>query len=265
MDSRSNTIANHFDKICLVLESLGYLAGDGGYQVSEQGRMLARIYAELDLVAAECIRAGVFADLTHPQLAAVLASLVFEARRADEAHRPRMPDARSNAAMTEVRRIWREISLVERDARLDEIFDALPHPVWPSYFSKLVALMGALAVLLLVAMGTGIAVQLAHGYHRLQLGLYVATLFGTERTEIVDWYHASEHVWTLAKALHGEDAPATQAWATTGLAHLWQGGPKQLLAWFDASQLINKVTLDATDPISLQTDFKKCAVKIVKA
>ncbi|MBY0236366.1 MAG: periplasmic nitrate reductase subunit alpha, partial [Burkholderiaceae bacterium] len=34
--------------------------------------------------------------------------------------------------------------------------------------------------------------------------------------------------------------------------------------WFDASQLINKLTLDATDPISLQTDFKKCAVKITK-
>ena len=34
--------------------------------------------------------------------------------------------------------------------------------------------------------------------------------------------------------------------------------------WFDASQLINKVTLDATDPISYQTDFKKCAVKITK-
>jgi len=33
--------------------------------------------------------------------------------------------------------------------------------------------------------------------------------------------------------------------------------------WFDASQLINKVTLDATDPISKQTDYKKCAVKIV--
>ncbi|WP_417462585.1 periplasmic nitrate reductase subunit alpha [Kordiimonas sp.] len=32
--------------------------------------------------------------------------------------------------------------------------------------------------------------------------------------------------------------------------------------WFDASQLINKVTLDATDPISKQTDFKKCAVRI---
>jgi nitrate reductase NapA len=34
--------------------------------------------------------------------------------------------------------------------------------------------------------------------------------------------------------------------------------------WFDSSQLINKLTLDATDPISLQTDFKKCACKVVK-
>ncbi len=32
--------------------------------------------------------------------------------------------------------------------------------------------------------------------------------------------------------------------------------------FFDANKLINKVTLDATDPISKQTDFKKCAVKI---
>ncbi|WP_337244554.1 periplasmic nitrate reductase subunit alpha [Luteimonas sp. gir] len=32
--------------------------------------------------------------------------------------------------------------------------------------------------------------------------------------------------------------------------------------WFDAAQLINKVTLDATDPISKQTDFKKCAAKV---
>ena len=35
--------------------------------------------------------------------------------------------------------------------------------------------------------------------------------------------------------------------------------------FFDASQLINKVTLDATDPISKQTDFKKCAVKVTPA
>ncbi len=42
--------------------------------------------------------------------------------------------------------------------------------------------------------------------------------------------------------------------------------PKGLIyvPWFDARQLINKVTLDATDPISKQTDFKKCAVRIEK-
>ena len=34
--------------------------------------------------------------------------------------------------------------------------------------------------------------------------------------------------------------------------------------WFDAGRLINKVTLDATDPLSKETDYKKCAVKVVK-
>ena len=42
--------------------------------------------------------------------------------------------------------------------------------------------------------------------------------------------------------------------------------PKGLIfvPWFDASVLINKVTLDATDPLSKETDYKKCAVKVVK-
>ncbi len=42
--------------------------------------------------------------------------------------------------------------------------------------------------------------------------------------------------------------------------------PKGLIfvPWFDASRLINKVTLDATDPLSKETDYKKCAVKVVK-
>lgn len=35
--------------------------------------------------------------------------------------------------------------------------------------------------------------------------------------------------------------------------------------WFDENVYINKVTLDATCPLSKQTDFKKCAVKITKA
>jgi nitrate reductase NapA len=35
--------------------------------------------------------------------------------------------------------------------------------------------------------------------------------------------------------------------------------------FFDESRLVNKLTLDATCPISKETDFKKCAVKIVRA
>ena len=119
-DTRTNTIATHFDRICTVLESMGYLSGDGGARVTGPGRMLARIYAELDLVAAQCIRTGVFAGLDVPQLAAVLSTLVFEARRGDDhTRRPRMPDATSAEAMTQVRRIWRDVSLAERDARLE--------------------------------------------------------------------------------------------------------------------------------------------------
>ncbi len=37
------------------------------------------------------------------------------------------------------------------------------------------------------------------------------------------------------------------------------------IPWFDAGRLVNKLTLDATDPLSKETDYKKCAVKVVKA
>ena len=43
--------------------------------------------------------------------------------------------------------------------------------------------------------------------------------------------------------------------------------PKGLvfIPWFDAGRLVNKLTLDATDPLSKETDYKKCAVKISRA
>ncbi|MCH1926945.1 nitrate reductase catalytic subunit NapA [Shewanella sp. C32] len=37
------------------------------------------------------------------------------------------------------------------------------------------------------------------------------------------------------------------------------------MPFFDARQLVNKLILDATDPLSKETDFKKCPVKVVKA
>lgn len=37
------------------------------------------------------------------------------------------------------------------------------------------------------------------------------------------------------------------------------------MPWFDAGQLVNKLTLDATDPLSKETDYKKCACRVTKA
>lgn len=116
IDRRTNTIGVRFDRICGVLESLGYLSSD---TVTDTGRVLARIYTELDLVAAECLRAGVFDPLDAPQLAAVLSTLVYEGRVADTRPR-RMPDRASEATQSAVRRIWRDVADVERDHRVDK-------------------------------------------------------------------------------------------------------------------------------------------------
>ncbi|HTW81253.1 MAG TPA: M1 family aminopeptidase [Terracidiphilus sp.] len=66
----------------------------------------------------------------------------------------------------------------ERDARTDEVNDALPVPEWPNYVAKFVALMSAMASLQILATLIAIGVQLFHGYTRLQLGVYVEALLG---------------------------------------------------------------------------------------
>jgi Uncharacterised protein family (UPF0236) len=50
-----------------------------------------------------------------------------------------------------------------------------------------------------------------------------------ERTEIVDFYHASEHLWTLAHALYGPETAAAAAWATARLQTLREAGGAALL------------------------------------
>ena len=119
LQKRTNTIAHQFDKICLVLTSLGYLDADNPDVVTGSGRMLSRIYSELDLVAAEAVRAGIFDELDVPQLAAVMSSLVYEARRNDQGRMARMPDRGSEQAQSQLRQLWREVGLVERDHKLE--------------------------------------------------------------------------------------------------------------------------------------------------
>lgn len=68
----------------------------------------------------------------------------------------------------------------ERDARTDEVQDALPVPEWPNYLAKFIALMTAIASIQALVMIVAICVQAFHGYTRFQLGLYIETLLGQD-------------------------------------------------------------------------------------
>jgi hypothetical protein len=76
--------------------------------------------------------------------------------------------------------VWKE-----RDAGMDDIHDALPQREWPSYASKLVALLGAIFLIVCLAMVSGILVQVFNGYHRYQFGLWVTELLGMDFTTFV--------------------------------------------------------------------------------
>ena len=114
--TRTNSLGTQFDRVCGVLEELGYLDGD---ELTDAGRMLRRIYNELDLVAAECIRRDVFAGLDAPQLASVLSTMLYESRPSRDMAAPRMPDAASERAQSELRNVWREVGQLERKHRRD--------------------------------------------------------------------------------------------------------------------------------------------------
>ncbi|MEU2944881.1 DEAD/DEAH box helicase [Nocardiopsis alba] len=114
VEGRSHVISRTFDRVCGVLEDLEYLSGDS---VSEDGGRLAKIYSELDLLVAECLRRGVWKDLTPVDMAAVAASLVYEARRGDDPY-PRVPEGRVEEALQEMLRLWGELNEVETRHRV---------------------------------------------------------------------------------------------------------------------------------------------------
>ena len=68
----------------------------------------------------------------------------------------------------------------ERDSGTDEVHDALPNPEWPTYLAKLTALMSSIVIILAVVMCAALLVQFFHGYHRYQIGLFIANLFGID-------------------------------------------------------------------------------------
>ena len=74
--------------MCAVLEQLGYLAGG---TVTAGGPAAVGLYTELDLLAAECLRRGLWDGLSPAELAACVSALTFESRQSEDAAAPRLP------------------------------------------------------------------------------------------------------------------------------------------------------------------------------
>jgi ATP-dependent RNA helicase HelY len=111
VNAATNSLARTFDRIVGLLTERGYIVSGGGQdgpRVTDDGRLLARIYSESDLLVAECLRSGVWHGLQSAELAAVLSAMVFESRGSDgptPVHAIDMPTPAVRRALAETRRL----------------------------------------------------------------------------------------------------------------------------------------------------------------
>jgi ATP-dependent RNA helicase HelY len=127
---RSHVIARTFDRVCSVLERLGYLDGD---TVTADGKRLAGLYTELDLLAAECMRRGLWDGLSPAELAACASALSFESRQADDADPPRLPGGRVPDTLSAMVRTWSELDQLEKDNDLSFLREPDLGFAWAAY------------------------------------------------------------------------------------------------------------------------------------
>jgi ATP-dependent RNA helicase HelY len=128
---RRHVIARTFDRVCRVLDELGYLDGD---TVTPAGQRLTRLYSELDLVAAECLRRGVWEDLNPAELAACVSVLSFESRKqTEEAGPARLPKGPVRDVLTTMARTWGELDHLEQRNGLSFLREPDPGFVWAAY------------------------------------------------------------------------------------------------------------------------------------
>jgi len=103
VSGRTSSIARRFDRICEVLVELGYLRlQKDSLTVTDSGRILQRLYSEADLLIAQCLREGVWRDLSAPDIAAACSTLVFEGRGAAMDEAPRIPSQAVEATLREM-------------------------------------------------------------------------------------------------------------------------------------------------------------------
>ena len=110
--NRSHVIARTFDRVCAVLDNLGYLTGDA---VTAEGRLLGGLYTELDLLAAECLRRGYWNGLDTQELTACVSALSFESRQTDDAAAPRLPSAKVRDVLGRMVRAWGQLDELEKE------------------------------------------------------------------------------------------------------------------------------------------------------
>ena len=112
LDRRRGSIAAAFDQVCAVLDDMGYLEGD---TVTPHGQRLRGLFGELDLLAAESLRQGLWDDLTPADLAACVSTLTFQSRGADPPTSPRLSSGPGRAAIEAMGAVW--VDLHDLEAR----------------------------------------------------------------------------------------------------------------------------------------------------
>src|SRR5882757_6303843 len=117
----TNSLARTFDRIVVLLTERGFIdSKDGDPRVTDDGRLLARIYSESDLLVAECLRSGTWEGLDAAELAAVLSSVLYESR-GDAPGAPggtEIPTGTLRRALNQTRRLWTELRADEQRHRI---------------------------------------------------------------------------------------------------------------------------------------------------
>ena len=111
VENRTHVIAKTFDRICDVLTHLGYIEGE---KPLAQGKILAKIFAESDLLLTESIRKGVFDSLSPTELLSVASAMIYEGR-SSEPYAPKMPNENVTNALVAVSKIWLELEKIENE------------------------------------------------------------------------------------------------------------------------------------------------------
>jgi ATP-dependent RNA helicase HelY len=148
MAERTGSLTRQFDRTCDVLEELGYLvpeiaplvpadtevvgAVDDVPLVTDDGRRLARIWSEADLLVAECLRSGAWRGLNAAELAAATSTVVFEARR-DSPALPAVPAGKVAVAIGEMRRVRARLQDLESDRGVPVTRDLDLGFAWAAY------------------------------------------------------------------------------------------------------------------------------------